>query len=40
MSVKLRRAAGAPAVDAPKENAAPADDTGGPYIKEVTPTSP
>lgn len=40
MNVKLRRVGGAPAADTPKENAAPADDTGGPYIKEVTPTSP
>jgi len=40
MNVKLRRTGGAPATDTPKDNAAPADDTGGPYIKEVNPTSP
>ncbi len=40
LNVKLRRIAPAPGADTPKDNGTPADDTGGPYIKEVTPTSP
>jgi uncharacterized protein (TIGR02266 family) len=41
VNVKLRRAATpAAAPTAPKENAAPADDSGGPYIKEIKPDSP
>jgi hypothetical protein len=38
VNVKLRRAAAPPA--APKENAEPADDSGGPYIKEIKPDAP
>jgi hypothetical protein len=38
--VKLRRIAPPPAADTPKETGAPADDTGGPYIKEVNPSNP
>ncbi len=40
VSVKLHRLASAPA-ESPKETSPPpAEDTGGPYIKEVTPSSP
>jgi len=40
VNVKLRRVAPPPAADTPKESGAPAEDTGGPYIKEVNPSSP
>ena len=42
VNVKLRRTAPAPsaAPAAPKDNAEPAEDTGGPYIKEIKPDSP
>jgi uncharacterized protein (TIGR02266 family) len=42
VNVKLHRTAPAPsaAPAAPKENAEPAEDTGGPYIKEIKPDSP
>jgi hypothetical protein len=42
VSVKLRRTAPAPsaAPATPKDNAEPAEDTGGPYIKEIKPDSP
>jgi uncharacterized protein (TIGR02266 family) len=40
VNVKLRRIAPPPAADTPKETGAPADDTGGPYIKEVNPSNP
>lgn len=38
VNVKLRRAAAPPS--APKENAEPPDDPGGPYIKEIKPDAP
>ena len=40
VNVKLRRTAPPPGADAPKETGAPAEDTGGPYIKEVNPSNP
>jgi uncharacterized protein (TIGR02266 family) len=42
VNVKLRRTAPAPSATpaAPKDNAEPAEDTGGPYIKEIKPDSP
>ncbi|MFL5307683.1 MAG: PEGA domain-containing protein, partial [Polyangia bacterium] len=40
VNVKLRRIAPPPGAETPKETGAPAEDTGGPYIKEVNPSSP
>jgi uncharacterized protein (TIGR02266 family) len=40
VSVKLHRLAAAPAESPREASPPPAEDTGGPYIKEVTPSSP
>jgi uncharacterized protein (TIGR02266 family) len=42
LNVKLRRAAASPpeTPSSPKDNAGPADDSGGPYIKEIKPDKP